>query len=105
MFTNNRNVTRIVLESGSPRLGCQHSWDLVIALCPAAECQLLGVASHGGKGVVKLFAVLFIRALILFMQAPAKRPNYLSRPYFHIPPQWRLGLQQINLWGIQTFSV
>lgn len=84
----------------SPRLGCQHGWDLH---SPLPSCRmLLGVASHGGKGVAKLFAVLFIRALILFMVAPAKRANYLSRPYFHVPPQWRLD-QQLNLWGIQTF--
>ena len=70
---------------------------MVIALCPAAECQLLGVASRGGKGVAELFGVLFIRPLILFMKAPPKGANYLSRPYFHIPPHWRLGLQQMNL--------
>lgn len=61
---NNRNLFLVVVEAGSPGLGCQRGWVLIrtadVSLCPRMV-----------EGTREISGVPFIRALLPFVKPPS----------------------------------
>lgn len=87
---SSRNLLLTVLETGRPGSRCQPGWILVKARFKAVGCRLLAVSSHGGRGELALWVLVYKGINLIHVALPNGLINSL------IPSHWALRFQHTN---------